>query len=423
VTRLQTALAAGILLAAAWTTFAPAQSVEEPIDPSLEALSISDAEVDSLIRAARETEEHRETALRFAVGPCRAQAGLGELRYNRVEGFNAMPELVLSAPTERIFQAFGRVGYGWAAKKPTWQAGLRFQLTPRPGAPLLEVSQFRKVEAYGSSLSPGNTLTAFFLGKDYGDYLATHGVAAGVTVRPGPFRVKLTYRYEHHESLRNRTSFALFVSDSTFRANPPVDELHVGLAELAAQWRDARTSSLSAQLKGISARPNLGSDVAYETLLLALVLRRRLWFEDELVGQVSGGLASGDVPRQAAHHLGGFATLRGYDINEIPALRFAHFRLDYALGSDPFAFVPFARSWGMRLIPFADAAAILTTRAPDGTEVTLSPAAWKFSAGLGLHARALRLRGGTGHFRLDVARRLDRADDSMTYRVLITVED
>ena len=420
---MRTALLASVWLVVLWAQVTPAQSTDEPTDPILEALSISDAEVDSLIRAAQELEEPRTPALRFAVGPWRGQAELGGLRYNRVEGLNVMPELTLTAPTARTVQAFALVGYGWAAAEPTWQTGLRVRLAPRAGAPVFEVSHLRDVRAYGSSGPPGNTLTALLFGKDYGDYLAARGVAAGVTAGPGLFWVRLAYRYERHESLRKRTDFALFVPDNTFRANPPVDQLHVGLAELEIQWQDVRTSSAGAQLEAIAARPDLGSDIAYETLLLTLAARKGLWFGDELTARTSGGIANGDVPRQAAHNLGGFGTLRGYGINEIPALRFAHLRFDYAVNSDLFAVVPFVRRLGLRPIPFADAAAVLATRAPDGTEVTLSPAAWKFAAGVGLKATALRIRGGTGQFHFDIARRLDRSDDSMTYRVLITVED
>lgn len=454
-TRLSSAHSTYAVLAALWVSVATAQTTAEPIppdapgdstsanlfppsadgrgeagarneevgnDPSLDALSISDAEVDSLIRAYQEPEERHDPAAAFGLEGWRAQAELGAARYNRVEGLNIMSELTLSAPTLRTAQAFARVGYGWAAKEPTWQAGIRLDLLPRRGAPLFEVSHFREVYAYGSSGPPGNTFTALLLGKDYGDYLSARGVDAGVTVTPGSFRVRLSYRHERQESLRKQTDFTLFSPDNSFRANPPVDDLRVGLVALDMQWRDLHSSPFSTSVHGIAARTNLGGDLDYETLRVEVAGRRGLWFGDEVVGRVGAGTVSGDVPRQAVHNLGGFAVLRGYDINEIPARRFAHFRLDYEVGSNPLGIVPFARSLRLQPIPFGDAAVIFATQTPDGAHMKLSPAAWRFSAGLGLQARALRIRGSTGLLRFDIARRLDRDDDNMTYRVLIAVE-
>jgi hypothetical protein len=46
----------------------------------------------------------------------------------------------------------------------------------------------------------------------------------------------------------------------------------------------------------------------------------------------------------------------------------------------------------------------------------------RFAAGLGVQRNVLGLPGGGGQLRLDIARRLDRADDAWTFRLGITAE-
>ncbi|HMB68292.1 MAG TPA: hypothetical protein VKU85_03240, partial [bacterium] len=72
--------------------------------------------------------------------------------------------------------------------------------------------------------------------------------------------------------------------------------------------------------------------------------------------------------------------------------------------------------------PFADAGALFERQRPDGSVVSPDRPEWLFAVGVGLQYNAFGIPGGAGQVRLDVARRLDRADDTVTYRMGFTLE-
>ena len=165
-----------------------------------------------------------------------------------------------------------------------------------------------------------------------------------------------------------------------------------------------------------------GGDFDYEAWRAELATARKLWFGDLLVLRASGGLVTGDPPFQVLHHLGGFRTLRGYEINEIPARQFAHLSLDYQIGTNLFRSVPLLGDLKIQMVPFFDGAVIFEKQARDRTVVELDEPLGRFAAGLGLMKNFLGIPGREGQFRLDIARRFDRGEDTFTYRAQITVE-
>ncbi|HET9887678.1 MAG TPA: hypothetical protein VFR10_09200, partial [bacterium] len=145
-------------------------------DSALESLSISDAEVDSLIRLYEVTGHTPQRT----VDKWRFELGLSGVRYNRVEGINIIPQLTVRPPTPQPVDVTGRLGYGWSSKDLTGSVEGHVQLAPGFARPTLHGSWASDVYSFGSGIVAGNSLTALMLGEDYSDYFRGEGWDAGV---------------------------------------------------------------------------------------------------------------------------------------------------------------------------------------------------------------------------------------------------
>ncbi len=433
--------AAAMILLGAWPRLAVAQeggaadsTVADPLglylealgdstastftDPALEALSISDAQVDSLMRAYQKTGKSPAAP----GGPKWGfDFGIADARYNRVEGVNVSPELMIRPPLGHPTELRGWVGYGWSSKEPTGGAEARYELVPDAGRPTLHASWAREVTAYGSGLVVGNSVTSLVFGNDYSDYFRGEGWSSGIDLAPGPFGFGLTWRSERQESLENAAEFSVFENDDTFRPNPAIDDGDLRALDLGAEWSDRPQAPWTARLRARTAGGALGGDFEYVRARAEVVARRRVWLGDRIVGALAGGWLGDGAPFQALHHLGGFTTLRGYDINEFPSRSFAHARLDYEIGTNIFQWIPFVHRFRLQPVAFGDAASIFAEQARDGSEIRHDDPQWRFSVGTGVQMNLLGTPGGAGQVRFDIARRLDRDDDAVTYRGSITI--
>lgn len=386
-------------------------------DEALRSLSISDAEVDSLLRVYEETGD----AFRTRPTSWQMRFGLQGVRYNRVEGFNVSPKMTLVPPTERPASLEGRVGYAWSAKEWTGGVEAKAELTRRSGRPTIHASWERDIFSYGSGLIGGNTLTALMLGKDYGDYFRGEGWAAGVQFTPGPMRFDATYRQEEQESIANAADFTVFEGDDAFRPNVAVDDGRAHFVEFTAGYALRSQAPFSGQVTGRVAGYGLGGQFDYTSLHGELAARQRVFWGDLVTARISGGTVERGAPWQALHLLGGFETLRGYEINEFPARTFGHLRLDDEFGTDVFAWIPYVRSLRIQPVVFADGAGLFDLQGRNGEDLGGGGADWKSSAGIGLQKNLLGIPGGGGVIRFEIARRFDRGEDNMTYRGQITL--
>ena len=412
---------------------APPDSVAAPVDPyeayldelsrrreaefDLEALSLSDADVDSLIKVWEQSGESP-----YEEPPPRWRRGFDfkSFRYNRVEGVNFLPGVRLSPPTERRITASGRVGYGWASELLVWRGALEAQLLRRWGDPTLEIAHARDVYSYGSGGFPGNSLAAALFGRDYDDYFLGEGTRIGLGFRPGRWVVDVAGLVEDQESMARETQWSLFERGEPFRDNPAVDDLRVSSAEGTLGWGNPARGRYAFRLTGRKAGEAFDGNAVFESASGRVVARRELWFGDLVTVGLRGGTLRGPAPWQDVHHLGGFETLRGYEINEIAARQFAHARLDYKLGTDVLGYLPWLRQLRLQAVPFFDAAAVFEKQARDGTAFRPEEPELKSAAGLGLQRNVLNLPGGVGELRVDLVRRLDRGEDPWVWRVMFT---
>ena len=386
-------------------------------DFSLEALSISDAEVDSLIRVWEATGTTPALTAPRRRGP--VDWRLSGVRYNRVEGLNVMPRVRIVAPGSVPAEAFGRVGWGLASEKWTWRAGGRVAASGAGLVPSVSYTYARDVYSYGAGGTPGNSLTALMLGRDYHDYYFGDGWTADASLASPRIGLRVGFRSEIQSSLPLETDFSLFERPAEFRPNPGIDRGRDRSLQGALTCGNDATA-WSAGVTGRWAAEELGGEFAYESVQGDVAFRRSLAWGDVVSLQLSGGVISGDPPVQALHFLGGFQALRGYDVNEFATRRFAHARWDYRIGTDLFGSVPFLRHARLQLAPFMDSAMIFESQDRDGTIVRENDPDARFSAGIGVQRNLLGIPGGGGQLRLDVARRLDRSDEAWTFRLGIT---
>ena len=385
----------------------------------LEALSISDAEVDSLIRAYEET--GRAPKPEFYEPKWRFDWGLANIRYNRVEGVNVIPQVSLQPPTPRPVVLRALAGYGWAMEKATWDVALSGEVIADHGSPTVVGAHARDVVTFGSGGVPGNSVWAFGFGYDYHDYFLAEGWRAGLRWEPSRFRLDLEYRDQEQTSLPNETSFSIFGPPDGFRVNPLIHDGSVRGTFVDLVYRNEDLSNYAGRLRMGFAGNAFGGDFDYETYRLDVTLRRGLWLGDLVTVRLSGGTSVGDVPFQALHHLGGFRTLRGFEVNEFPARQFAHFRFDYRFGTDFLGKLPWLHRLRLQLTPFFDGAAIFETQDADRNPIVLDDPDRRSSAGLGIQRNFLGIPGGSGQLRLDVSNRLDRASDAWRYRAYFTL--
>lgn len=395
----------------------------------IEALSISDAEVDSLIRVLGRTGESPYEAREGTPSAWSLDAGPRSYRYNRVEGSNLILGADVGVPLRPRLNVLGEIGYGWRSQEITWLAGARTRFFR--DALTLEGAYGRDVVSYGAGTIPGNSFTALLFGQDYGDYFLGEGVLAAIVFARGgtgldrdfdAVELRVAYRGENQESIDKRTDFSFFQPGKDFRDNPPIDDGTVRRLELEAAWGNLGFGPAAMVVEAEFAGRGLGGDFRYEGARGELVGRRTIWLGDQVTGRLAGGVMGGRPPYQSLHFLGGFRTLRGYGINEFLARRWAHARLDYKLGTDLFKWAPFLRHLRLQLAPFADLGVMWQRQERDGTVVNLADPDMRASAGIGLQRNFLGIPGGVGQLRFDLANRLDRGHDDWTYRFLVTVE-
>jgi len=393
-------------------------------DFALEALSVSDAEVDSLIRSYQATGRGLPADGTSSAPPgWRFDWEIAALRYNRVEGANVMPAATVHAPTARTLLASARVGYAWAAEEPTWRGELVSELSRRAGRPTLTLAHERDVFAYGAGGLPGNSLLALTVAEDYNDYYLGGGWSAALSFVPGPFALDFSIGEEKQESIENNATFALFEDgEAKFRPNPAIDDGTVRRFQIRAATGDATYGRLAGNAAWTRAGYGLGGDWDYDTVRGEILARRPLWFGDEVKVRLVGGLATGDTPYQATHQIGGTRLLRGYDINEFQARQVAVTSIDYKIGTNVLQWIPYLRAIRVQFVPYFDAAAMFEEQERDGTPVKQTPTDWRMAAGVGFQHNLLGIPGGTGQVRLDLTRRLDRGYDNITWRLGFTWE-
>ena len=262
----------------------------------------------------------------------------GLVRYNRVEGLagGLNFETALAGSYTLNTSAF----LGLADLEPK----ARFEIergTIRRRLKLGLYSDLASTSPRSGHFGYGNSLSAFFLGRDEGEYYQAMG--ADLTWRP-PAVARQSFEVrayaERQASAQQETGFAFFhmLNDNwDFRPNLTADEVdEVGAEVRLSPWRggDPYLAQVGLELYGHAARrwpagegDPAGYGRASATLWAAIPLVPRRW---RLGLELAGGTTFGDAPAQRAWLLGGTRTLRGHAPSVLWGPSFGRGRLEVA---------------------------------------------------------------------------------------------
>lgn len=229
------------------------------------------------------------------------------------------------------------------------------------------------------------SLAAFFLGEDNRFYFERKGVELrGVKDLRGPLSLETALRSDEYRSLV--TQDPLTVASDDFLPNLPVSHGTMRSAIAAVTWegrddREAPARGWWGRLEGETAGGFLEGDHSFTAARLDVRRHQPIGAHRLDARVVLGGRIGGTLPEQKRYHLGGAATLPGYEALSVLGDRAALLNLRYRIPAPALQRVPLVS----RL--FREGAWItLIADAGDAWESADEPD-WLGSAGAGLAGR------------------------------------
>ena len=272
------------------------------------------------------------------------------LRYNRVEGvfIGLGSEKKFYWDGRRSWTAFG--GVGWGFKSHTWRYNLglarQFALS-NDGSHLLEIG----LEGYSLTDSKDNWIistnensaAAFLLHEDFLDFFSRRGVTGHVAwYTQGSIlrtEVRVGYAADTYGSLDQRTDWALFGGNKSFRPNPAITDgkmrsivASAGLTtyDKTLYGPEGWAIHLNAELgRGIA-----GSDFSFNTIVGDVRRYQPIGRHDNLNLRLRVGSAEGVLPPQKLFELGGVGTLHAYRYKQLGGNRMILMNAEYILDGD-----------------------------------------------------------------------------------------
>lgn len=238
------------------------------------------------------------------------------VRYNRVEGLSlgARGQIYPRTFLGRL-SVTGTARLGTADRTPN----ARLDLTRESLARRVTLSAYHElaaVEEEGRPLGLGNSVTAFLLGRDDGDYYRRTGVSLEWTppaAERRAFRVRAHAEYDVFVSPSADFAVAHIGSDGwTFRENLRAREgWDAGWTAEAAPWWGTDPRALRG---GVALRARQGwGDWSYTTVDGRGTILVPVPGDVRIEAEAAGGTSWGEPPPQRWFLMGGATTLRGYE--------------------------------------------------------------------------------------------------------------
>lgn len=293
------------------------------------------------------------------------------LGFNRVEGFsvNAGSRKNLYWDGSIALSLYGQVGYAFKAHRWRGKFGATRQFMTSDAA-LIEIggevySLTDTQDAWFIGRSE-NDLAAFFFHRDYRDYYNREGFSfyGGHYFNSKSFssHVRLQYLNELHAGMKNRTDWALFVRDRSYRLNPAINEGRMNAMRLAfhlssVEQRPRRLHGWNVLGTAEYSSPVLNSEFDYTQYIFDIRRYQPISEYDNINLRFRAGSSEGDVPMQKIYELGGLGTLPAYAHKAFFGNRLLLLNAEYVIRGEIFSqlsFIPRDAFGGLTLLFFVD---------------------------------------------------------------------
>ena len=268
--------------------------------------------------------------------PFAKPGGFPILQFNRVHGLMLGAGGTLATHFTGKEQVFGSISRGFSSKIWNHHAGVEKGFFKRQ--PLKLGGSFYKLTDVSSSpyLHHGDdTLSAAYYGSAFQNYYERWGSQGWITYAPSEWSyLRLEFTGEQHGNLSKSTNWSYLNRNLIKRGNARIDrgQLRNLALVLAFDTRDHRSTSIQdfhtlfsanertrrgwrAQFAVEMAGQHFGGDYDFNFYRFEVARYTPLFGSHHLNVRVAGDFSDAPLPRQRLLHLGGSASLRGYDFN------------------------------------------------------------------------------------------------------------
>jgi hypothetical protein len=292
-------------------------------------------------------------------------------RYNRVEGafLGLGGRIEPGDPLERRWEVYGTAGWAFAEGTPRGEVVARWHLDaprvpPRGIDRGLSAGVYRRLRDTRVFQPTFRwdllyTLPAVFGGADPRDYYDATGTELGFAMATGPWRGRLTARWEQQDSVQRNTERFLFGRAEEF---PPLGAVQPG-THTALEAEGGFTRGPGAYGIGNSLVATLRAEAGVGDFqvqrLVGLLSFRRARDPFTFAARLDAGHAWGAVPPQMLFRFGATEGLSGFAVNEFGGSSVAIARSRLLIGIPPRDPRPIARSGPFFIPPPRPAIALL----------------------------------------------------------------
>ena len=262
--------------------------------------------------------------------------GFPIIQFNRVHGVMLGVGGTLATQFTGKEQVFGSISRGFSSKRWNYHAGIEKGFFKRQ--PLKLGASFYKLTDVSSNiyLHQGDaSLSAAYYGSAFQDYYERWGSQGWITYAPSEWSyLRLEFTGEQHGNLSKSTDWSYLNRNLIKRGNARVDRGRLGNLTLvfAFDTRDHRSTSIQDFHTVFTANERtrrgwrgqfavemtgqyFGGDYDFNFYRFEIARYTPLFGSHHLNVRIAGDFSDAPLPRQRLLHLGGGATVRGYDFN------------------------------------------------------------------------------------------------------------
>ena len=262
--------------------------------------------------------------------------GFPIIQFNRVHGLMLGAGGTLATQFTGKEQVFGSISRGFSSKRWNYHAGIEKGFFKRQ--PLKLGASFYKLTDVSSNiyLHHGDaSLSAAYYGSAFQDYYERSGSQGWITYAPSEWSyLRLEFTGEQHRNLSKSTDWSYLNRNLIKRGNARIDRGQLGNLTLvfAFDTRDHRSTSRRYFHTLFSANERtrrgwrgqfavemtgqyFGGDYDFNFYRFEIARYTPLFGSHHLNVRIAGDFSDAPLPRQRLLHLGGGATVRGYNFN------------------------------------------------------------------------------------------------------------